>query len=124
MAEVLGLGITHYPMLAAKDPFMANLMKMVLKDPDIPAERKDPANWSALAQEEWSDDQGTAAAGRHRKALLSGLSTCREALDEFKPDVVIVWATTSTRIFARKSFPRSASWPTPTQRSTRSASSR
>ncbi|TFI42412.1 extradiol ring-cleavage dioxygenase [Rhodococcus sp. 1R11] len=105
MAEVLGLGITHYPMLAAKDPFMANLMKMVLTDPDIPAERKDPANWSALAQEEWSDDQGTAAAGRHRKALLAGLSTCREALDEFDPDVVIVWGDDQYENFREEVIP-------------------
>ena len=41
-------------------------LKSVLKDPDIPADRKDPANWSDLAQQEWGEDRGTAAAAGHR----------------------------------------------------------
>lgn len=86
--------MTHYPMLAGADTHMANLMKSVLKDPDIPPEdRKDPDNWSALAQSEWGgDDQGgTTAAAGHRAQLRKGLDKVRAALDDFEPDVVLVW---------------------------------
>ncbi len=41
-AEVIGLGMTHYPMLAGADTHMANLMKSVLKDPDIPRGSQGP----------------------------------------------------------------------------------
>ena len=45
MAELLLLGMTHYPPLAAVDEDMAGLMRMILADPGIPAEAKDPAAW-------------------------------------------------------------------------------
>ena len=105
MAEALGLGITHYPLLMAKDEYMAALMTMVLKDPDIPAERKDPRNWSDLAQQEWAEDRGAAAAAGHRKSLLSNLSAAREALDEFRPDVVIVWGDDQYENFREEVIP-------------------
>ena len=37
MAELLLLGMTHYPPLAAKDDDMAGLLRGMLKDPGIPA---------------------------------------------------------------------------------------
>ena len=105
MADVLGLGITHFPMLAGADTHMANLLKTTLKDPDIPADRKDPRNWSVMAQREWGDDQGTTAAGEHRARLLAGLSRCREALDEFRPDVVVVWGDDQYENFREEVIP-------------------
>ncbi|GAA5210830.1 DODA-type extradiol aromatic ring-opening family dioxygenase [Streptomyces thinghirensis] len=105
MAEVLGLGITHYPMLAGADTHMANLLKGTLQDPDIPAERKDPRNWPELARQEWGDDQGVKAAGEHRARLLAGLERCREALDEFRPDVVVVWGDDQYENFREEVIP-------------------
>lgn len=105
MAEVLGLGITHYPMLMAKDEYMAALMSMVLTDPDIPAERKDSRNWSELARQEWAEDRGAAAAAGHRKALLSNLAAARQALEEFRPDVVIVWGDDQYENFREEVIP-------------------
>ncbi|MEA2721992.1 MAG: hypothetical protein QOJ39_3856, partial [Candidatus Eremiobacteraeota bacterium] len=40
---------------------------------------------------EWSDDDGTAAAGRHRANIERGLRRARAALDAFAPDVVVIW---------------------------------
>lgn len=40
---------------------------------------------------EWSDDFGARAARLHREALVAGLDRVRSRLDEFKPDVVIIW---------------------------------
>lgn len=53
MAEVLGLGITHFPLLVAGDPFMSSILRMTLQDPDILSDRKDPRNLPDLAQPEW-----------------------------------------------------------------------
>ena len=47
MAQVLGLGVSHYPPLSGLDKDMANILRGRLADPDIPAAAKDPANWPA-----------------------------------------------------------------------------
>ena len=91
MAQVLGLGISHYPLLNRLDSDMSAILRMRLADPDVPAEVKDPRSWPAVMREEWANDQGTKAAGRHRERMLSGLRKVRQALDEFKPDLVVIW---------------------------------
>ena len=40
MAHFLGLGLTHYPLLAGTDEHMADLLRWTLADPDIPADGK------------------------------------------------------------------------------------
>lgn len=90
MAEVIGMGLTYYPMLAGADTHMANLLKTALKDPDIPEEMKHRTSWSELARKEWSDDASVAAAAEHRLRLLEDLQPCRSALDKFEPDVLII----------------------------------
>ena len=91
MAEVMGIGITHYPPLGGRDEDMAGILKGRLNDPDVPAAARDPRNWPAAMREEWSDDQGRAAAARHRAAVVGGLKKARAALDAFAPDVVLIW---------------------------------
>ena len=91
MAEILGLGMTHYPPLAGRDENMMGILKGTLRDPAIPAELKDPANWPKLMREEYGIDQGKAAAAGHRQILISGLDKIRSALDEFRPDFVLIW---------------------------------
>ena len=56
MAEILGLGLTHYPLLSVTDEHMADLLRWTLRDPDIPAAEKDPADWPVLMRSEWADD--------------------------------------------------------------------
>ncbi len=105
MAHFLGLGITHYPMLAGTDEHMAGLLRWTLQDPDIPAEAKDPANWSTSMRAEWDDDNGVAAAALHRKRLVDSLARCRDALDEFAPDVVVVWGDDQYENFREEVIP-------------------
>lgn len=105
MANFLGLGITHYPLLAGTDEHMAGLLRWTLKDPDIPEAEKDPANWPASMREEWGDDEGAAAAAQHRKRLVEDLARCREALDEFRPDVVVVWGDDQYENFREEVIP-------------------
>lgn len=91
MAEVLGIGISHYPPFSGRDEDMASILRERLLDPDVPAPEKDPARWPALMREEWGSDRGTKAAARHRAAMLVGLRRAREALDAFQPDLVLLW---------------------------------
>jgi hypothetical protein len=91
MAEILGLGLSHYPPLCLPDPEMAGILRWTLKDPSIPAAAKDVASWPAPMRAEWGDDGGTRAAGEHRKALVAGFERVRAALDAFRPDVVVIW---------------------------------
>ncbi|HEX4253799.1 MAG TPA: hypothetical protein VH089_01855 [Streptosporangiaceae bacterium] len=105
MAEFLGLGITHYPLLAVTDEHMADLLRWTLRDPDIPVAEKDPANWPELMRSEWADDGGTAAAAGHRKELREQLARCRAALDAFRPDVVLVWGDDQYENFREQVIP-------------------
>jgi hypothetical protein len=91
MAEILGIGLTHYPLLTAPDDRMADLLRYTLEDPDIPAEAKDLASWPEAMRREWSDDGGTAAAARHREALRKDFAHLREVVDDFAPDVIVIW---------------------------------
>jgi len=91
MAEILGIGMTHYPPLAGRDENMAGILKTTLKDSSIPAELKDPAKWPPQMREEFGSDGGTAAATKHRAVLLEGLRRVRSAIDDFRPDVVVIW---------------------------------
>jgi hypothetical protein len=105
MAEFLGLGLTHYPLLAGTDEHMAGLLRWTLTDPGIPAELKDPATWPARMQEEWGDDGGVVAAARHRAELRDGLARTREELDEFRPDLVLVWGDDQYENFREEVVP-------------------
>ena len=91
MAEILGLGITHYPPLCLPDAEMSGILRWTLDDPAIPASAKDTVNWPPGMREEWSDDFGARAAAKHRASLVAGLDRVRARLDEFKPDVVLIW---------------------------------
>lgn len=105
MAEFLGLGITHYPLLAGTDEHMAGLLRWTLQDPDIPAAVKDPRSWPEPMRAEWGDDQGIGAAAAHRKQLRDDLARCRDALDEFAPDVVLVWGDDQYENFREEVVP-------------------
>jgi hypothetical protein len=56
-----------------------------------PPELKDPSNWPAGMREEWGEDEGRSAATRHRTSQVEAFRSARKALDEFKPDLVLIW---------------------------------
>lgn len=91
MAEILGVGLTHYPGLLLRDEDMTVFLRKVLSSSRIPAEAKDPRNWPAPMQSEWADDRGTRAAAAHRARLVEGFRTVRRAIDSFKPDLMVIW---------------------------------
>lgn len=91
MAEMLLLGISHYPMLLWPDKNMAGLLKKMLTNPKLPESLKTPAGWSAGMREEWGSDEGEAAAAVHRQKMVEWTRKARAALDDFKPDFVLIW---------------------------------
>jgi hypothetical protein len=91
MGEILGLGVTHYPPLIGLDENMAGILRTVLEDPGLPERYRDPAAWPEPMRREYGEDGGTASAARHRADLVRHFRHARTLLDEFRPDVVIVW---------------------------------
>ena len=105
MAEILGLGISHYPPLCVPDEDMAGLLRWPLQDPSIPAAEKVVANWPDAMRAEWADDFGARAAAGHRAALVAGFDRVRAALDAFKPDVVLIWGDDQYENFTEDLIP-------------------
>jgi Catalytic LigB subunit of aromatic ring-opening dioxygenase len=91
MGDVLAIGITHYPPLIGPDARMASILKHMLQNPRLPAELRNPQGWPEEASKQWGSDEGAAAAGVHRAKLVAELRKVRAALDDFKPDFVLIW---------------------------------
>jgi catalytic LigB subunit of aromatic ring-opening dioxygenase len=91
MGEILGLGMTHYPPLIGHDRDMANILRAVLRDPGLPERYRDPANWPEAMRRDYAGDGGAAAAAGHRAGLLRHFRHARALLDDFRPDVVVIW---------------------------------
>jgi len=91
MGAILGLGMTHFPPLCGTDKDMGRILDRVLKDPGLPPQYRDPSAWPQAMREEYGTDAGRAAAPQHRKALVDGFRRMRRQLDEFAPDVVVIW---------------------------------
>jgi catalytic LigB subunit of aromatic ring-opening dioxygenase len=91
MGAILGLGVTHVPLLAGRDEDMARILRRVLEDPDLPAEYRVPDGWPEAMRREWGEDEGLGAARRHREALVAWFRKARRLLDDFAPDLVVIW---------------------------------
>ena len=91
MAEILGLGLTHYPGLFMRDSDASVFLRNTLARGGLPAHLKDPANWPEPMRREWSDDQGAKAAYEHRARGFAANRELRKALDDFDPDLVLIW---------------------------------
>jgi hypothetical protein len=91
MGEILGLGLSHFPGFIFPDEEMAMRVKETIKSPRVPAALKDPKNWPAAIQQEWGQDEGAATARRHREVFLRGVRRLRRALDDFRPDFVLIF---------------------------------
>jgi Catalytic LigB subunit of aromatic ring-opening dioxygenase len=91
LAEILGLGCTHRPVMLRRDQDWTLMLRAALDDPDMPAAMKDPARWPAPLREELGGDWGTAAAGRARAVYRRHFVEARQALDEFAPDVIVMF---------------------------------
>ena len=71
MAEILGVGLTHYPPLLLVDEYMAFPLNMTLKKNEkVPAEMKNPTNWPEEMRVEYARTTGSP----RRRATGSGWS--------------------------------------------------
>jgi len=91
MGEILGLGLSHFPGFIYPDETMSVRVKETITSRKVPAELKNPENWPEAMRKEWSDDEGLAFAAKHRAEYFSGVSQLRAALDDFNPDLVIMF---------------------------------
>ena len=91
MAEILGLGCTHRPVMLRRDEDWTAMMRASLDDPDMPVEMKDPSRWPPQLRAELGDDFGASAAGRARQVFRRHFAEARRALDEFKPDLIVMF---------------------------------
>jgi hypothetical protein len=91
MAEILALGISHYPPLGGHDDRMATILKRMMQNPDLPEHLRTPDGWPEGMRQEWGNDAGTTSAATHRAALVGWMDRVRAALDAFRPDFVLLW---------------------------------
>jgi len=104
MAEVLGVGMTHYPGLRYPDAHMANILRQLLERPAA-AELRDPASWPPAMREEWGGDEGLAAAAVHRRRQVDALRRIRAEIDRFRPDLVLIWGDDQAENFQEDLVP-------------------
>jgi hypothetical protein len=91
MGEILGLGCTHRPPMMRRNDRWTIHLRATLDDPDLPKEWKNPGKWPPKLREELGNDFGMSAAGRAREVYKDRMLKARKVLDDFKPDVVIMW---------------------------------
>ncbi len=90
MAEILGLGMTHWPGLCPAKTRPASL-KRALQDPGLPEHLRSPDGWPERLRQEWGSDEGSSVGEAHRARVVDEIRKARQALDEFKPDFVVIW---------------------------------
>lgn len=105
MGEILGLGITHHPGLASANENLNGPLKMVLQDPGLPEQYRNPENWPEPMRQEWGNDEGLSAARHHRAAIERNLRKAKRILDDFKPDFVLVWGDDQYENFKEDCIP-------------------
>src|SRR5947208_15468023 len=91
MGEILGVGCTHGPLMLRPNEDWTFMMRAALDDPAMPEAMKNPAAWPAPLREELGNDWGASAAARGREVYRAHFAEARRAIDEFNPDVVIMW---------------------------------
>ncbi len=91
MAEILGVGLSHFPGFVHDDTEMSMRLKQVISSPKVPAELKDPARWPEQMRREWADDEATGHAAEHRREFVAGVRKIRQAIDDFRPDAVVIF---------------------------------
>jgi len=91
MAEILGLGVTHSPLLLGVDQRMAFITERVLQSPGLPDRMREPGAWPAAMRHEWEEHRAGRAAPAHRARAVDGFRAARAALDAFNPDFILMF---------------------------------
>src|ERR1700676_4381282 len=91
MGEILGIGCTHRPVMLRPNENWTFMMKGSLDDADLPEHMKNPAHWPEQLREELGNDWGAATAARYREIYRQHFAEARRALDDFQPDLIVMW---------------------------------
>src|SRR4051812_12936745 len=106
MAEIIGLGCSHYPgpmvPVEAWPSMLQRWVELGRVKPEVFAARD---QWPEPMRREWGDDEGQTAAKEHRSRLLAGYRRLREELDAFRPDIVLIWGDDQYENYKRDCIP-------------------
>ncbi len=91
MAEILGVGATHYPPGLVPDEYKPWPLVRMLQSDRIPAHMKDLANWPEPMRVEWGEDEGITSHKAHRAQIFDAFRHIRKEIDAFKPDFILMW---------------------------------
>ena len=106
MAEIVGMGLSHYPGPVVPVEYWPNMLTRWvelgrIKPEDFAARDR----WPEPMRKEWGNDEGQGAARHHRDRLLAGYRRLREELDAFRPDLVLIWGDDQFENFKRDCVP-------------------
>jgi hypothetical protein len=106
MAEVMGFGLSHFPGPLVPMEHWPQILRTNVEKGRIPRDVfDDRSKWPKAMLEEWSNDEGQAAAREHYARLMSGYREIRRRLDEFNPDVILVWGDDQYENFRKDGVP-------------------
>ena len=105
MGQILGLGVTHSPPLLAASGDTASRIKRMMNDPLLPECYRSPATWPEPMRQQWGNDEGQTHARQHRAELVECMQWSRQQLDDFNPDLVIVFGDDQYENFREDGVP-------------------
>lgn len=92
MGEIRGAGITHYPPLITPDENRGFALTLTLRNnPKFHDHMKIPTTWPEAIRVEYGEDEGLKSGLKHRERLVKGFREIRTAVDDFNPDLVLIW---------------------------------
>jgi Catalytic LigB subunit of aromatic ring-opening dioxygenase len=92
MAEILGIGTTHYPPgLVPEEHKPWPLARMLHTDPRIPERMRNPASWPEPMRAEWGEDEGIASFRAHRERVFGAFRAISQEIAAFRPDFILMW---------------------------------
>jgi hypothetical protein len=106
MGQILGLGFSHYPGPLVRPEYWPRHLGTQVERGRISADLyNDRARWPEAMRAEWGTDDGQSAAQAHYKALIGGFRRLRKALDDFQPDLIVMWGDDQYENFRKDCVP-------------------
>jgi Catalytic LigB subunit of aromatic ring-opening dioxygenase len=103
MGQILGVGLTHFPLLLGNADQYASILQRTLASPVVPAEMKEPGRWPAPMQEQWANRD--ALAKQHQERMVEGVRALRRAIDAFGPDAILIFGDDQYENFREDCIP-------------------
>ncbi len=91
MGEILGVGTTHYPGFLYPGEALPDAVIRATHNGRAPKEWEDETNWPAELRDEMGEDHGRSAGVRHREQVMAAFHKVRDAIDDFNPDMVLIY---------------------------------